>query len=311
MKSAAPRRVCVIGHPVQHSRSPLIHNHWMEIHKIAGSYERLDVPPGNFDTVLKDLAGHGLTGANITVPYKERAYGLVDEVDSSALMIQAINTVWRQDGKLWGGNSDIYGFLANLDEYAPGWDSAEHAVVLGAGGAARAVVHALLVRKIKSISVVNRTVSRAQEMRDHLGGISAHPWVELPDLLASADLVINATSIGMSKSAPPKLDPMWMALPSGLRPPPPEEKEPEPQIPDLTPLRNDAIVTDIVYVPLETELLAAARERGNPVVDGLGMLLHQAVFGFEKWFGVRPEVTPELRALIEKDLQTPEEEHDE
>ncbi|MCO5081481.1 MAG: shikimate dehydrogenase [Rhizobiaceae bacterium] len=267
----------VCGHPIAHSRSPKIHGYWLRQHGIAGSYEAVDVAPPDFAAFLRSLASHGFRGGNITIPHKEAAFALADCRDEAAEAIGAANTLWLEDGKLHASNTDAYGFAANLDARAPEWRRARAAVVLGAGGSSRAVVHALKSRGIADIRIVNRTLARAVELAHHFGdGVSAHEAAILPELLPGADLVVNTTSLGMKGAGDLPSDPAFMA--------------------------SGAIVTDIVYVPLETPFLAAARRHGLKTVDGLGMLLHQAVPGFERWFGVRPEVTPELSAMIVSDL---------
>lgn len=267
----------VCGHPIAHSRSPKIHGYWLRQHGIAGSYEAVDIAPLDFAAFLRSLASHGFRGGNITIPHKEAAFALADCRDEAAEAIGAANTLWLEDGKLHASNTDAYGFAANLDARAPEWRRVRAAVVLGAGGSSRAVVHALKSRGIADIRIVNRTLARAVELAHHFGdGVSAHETAALPELLPGAGLVVNTTSLGMKGAGDLPADPAFMA--------------------------SGAIVTDIVYVPLETRFLAAARRHGLKTVDGLGMLLHQAVPGFERWFGVRPEVTPELRAMIVSDL---------
>ncbi|MEZ5804303.1 MAG: shikimate dehydrogenase [Rhizobiaceae bacterium] len=267
----------VCGHPIAHSRSPKIHGYWLRQHGIAGSYEAVDVAPPDFASFLRSLASHGFRGGNITIPHKEAAFALADCRDEAAEAIGAANTLWLEDGKLHASNTDAYGFAANLDARAPEWRRVRAAVVLGAGGSSRAVVHALKSRGIADICIVNRTLARAVELAHHFGdGVSSHETAALPELLPGAGLVVNTTSLGMKGAGDLPADPAFMA--------------------------SGAIVTDIVYVPLETPFLAAARRHGLKTVDGLGMLLHQAVPGFERWFGVRPEVTPELRAMIVSDL---------
>ncbi|RJG43314.1 shikimate dehydrogenase [Mesorhizobium sp. DCY119] len=267
----------VCGHPIAHSRSPKIHGFWLKKHGIAGFYDAIDMAPENFEAFLGGLAENGLAGGNITIPHKEAAYRFADRRDAAAEEIGAVNTLWFEDGQLCATNTDAHGFAANLDEYAPGWTKAGAAVVLGAGGASRAVIFALKQRGFTDIRIVNRTVARAAELADRFGeGVSAHPSDAVSELLSDAGLLVNTTALGMHGNAEIPADPSH--------------------------LPDHAIVTDIVYVPLETPLLAAARMRGLKTVDGLGMLLHQAVPGFERWFGVRPEVTPELRSLIVSDL---------
>jgi shikimate dehydrogenase len=273
----ASKKAFVCGHPIAHSRSPKIHGFWLKRYGIEGSYTAIDVAPDDFSAFLKGLSGDGFAGGNVTIPHKEAAFRLVDRRDAAAEAIGAVNTLWFADGQLWGGNTDAYGFAANLDEYAPGWDKTDTALVLGAGGAARAVVHALKQRGIRDIRIVNRTVARAEELAASCGeGVSAHPLAATAEFLPETGLLINTTSVGMHGNDELPVDPS--ALP------------------------DHAVVTDIVYVPLETPLLAAARARGLKTVDGLGMLLHQAAPGFERWFGVKPEVTRELRELIVADL---------
>ena len=273
----ATKKAFVTGHPIKHSRSPKIHGHWLAKHGIDGSYEAIDVAPQDFAEFIATLQANGFRGGNVTIPHKEAAFALVHRRDQAAEEIGAVNTLWFEDGLLWGGNTDGHGFAANLDDYAPGWANTGPAVVLGAGGASRAVIQALKQRGVGDIRIVNRTLARAQELRDRFGaGVSAHGTAETHELLADAGLLVNTTALGMVGNEGLAADP---AL-----------------------LPDHAIVTDLVYVPLETPLLAAARARGLKTVDGLGMLLNQAVPGFEHWFGVRPRVTAELRAIIVADL---------
>jgi shikimate dehydrogenase len=273
------RAACVIGWPVAHSRSPLLHGHWLARHGIRGAYLPLAVQPGRMEAALRGLSALGFAGGNVTVPHKEAALAVVDQADALARRIGAVNLVVVQpDGSLHGANTDAYGFLANLREQAPGWRAeAGPVVVLGAGGSARAVLAALGDAGVPEIRLVNRTQDRAKGLASSLGrAISVVAWDDRAAALAGATLLVNTTTQGMHGQ--PALDLDLSSLPAG------------------------AVVTDLVYVPLETPLLAAARARGNPVVDGLGMLLHQAVPSFEAWFGVRPSVTPDLRALIEATL---------
>ncbi len=273
------QKAFVIGHPIAHSRSPKIHGHWLAAHGIAGSYEAIDVAPQALPAFIDAMRENGFRGGNVTIPHKEAVFALVGRRDAAAEAIGAVNTLWFEDGRLCGGNTDAHGFAANLDEHAPHWAANGPAVVLGAGGAARAVVHALKIRGVKDIRVVNRTLARAVELRDRFGaGVSAHPQAAAPDLLGDCGLLVNTTSVGMAGKG------------EGGSPADPAR------------LPAHAVVTDIVYVPLQTPLLTAASARGLKTVDGLGMLLHQAAPGFERWFGVRPEVTPDLRALIVADL---------
>ncbi|MBZ9979651.1 MULTISPECIES: shikimate dehydrogenase [unclassified Mesorhizobium] len=273
----ATKKAFVTGHPIKHSRSPKIHGHWLARYGIDGSYQAIDVAPQDFAEFLSTLQANGYLGGNVTIPHKEAAFALIERRDEAAQQIGAVNTLWLEGGQLWGGNTDSHGFAANLDDHAPGWAINGPAVVLGAGGASRAVIHALKQRGIRDIRIVNRTLARAVELRDRFGaGVSAHGVAATGELLADAGLLINTTALGMQGNEGLAADP---AL-----------------------LPDHAIVTDIVYVPLETPLLAAASARKLKTVDGLGMLLNQAVPGFERWFGVRPQVTPELRALVEADL---------
>jgi len=271
------RAACVIGWPVEHSRSPLIHNYWLKQHGIAGEYRREAVRPEAFADFVAKLSERGYVGANITLPHKEAALRL-SEPDERAKAVGAANTLWLEGNRLFSTNTDVEGFLANLDASAPQWDQGlREVLVLGAGGAARAIVHGLLGRGVKNVHVANRSFARAQALRERFGA-SLHPvrWEEIGGHLSAAGLLVNATSLGM-KGYPP-LDIRIKNLPA------------------------KAVVADIVYAPLVTPLLAAARKRALRTADGLGMLLHQAVRGFALWFGVTPQVTGELRALLKADL---------
>lgn len=273
------RRACIMGHPVAHSRSPLIHGYWLRALGIEGAYEFKDLRPEEFGPFVQNLEKHGYVGGNVTAPHKEAACRLVAARDAAAEAVGAVNTLWLEGGRLLGGNSDVHGFLANLDDRAPGWDARPpRAVLLGAGGGARSAAYGLRQRGA-DVSLVNRTRARAEELAERFGARACGPEA-LPGLLAGADLLVNCTSLGMEGSAPLEID--------------------------LGPLRPGAVVCDLVYVPLETVLIAQARARGHRVVDGLGMLLQQAGFGFRKWFGGDPRVTPELRAMIEGDLKAKE-----
>jgi shikimate dehydrogenase len=278
--SSVPPRACVIGWPVKHSRSPLIHTYWLEQLGIEGSYGRAEVAPADFTNFVSNLAAKDLRGGNVTLPHKEMAFTLATRKTEIAIKLQAVNTLWIESGELWGDNTDVTGFLAGLDQEADGWDkNGQKAIILGAGGASRAIAQALLLRNIKEISIFNRTLERAVELAHIFGaGVIAQPWTDLAEAMTNADLLVNTTSLGMSG-------------------------QPELAI-DLSPLPNHAVVYDIVYAPLETPLLLQARTRGLRSVGGLSMLLNQAVPGFEHWFGQRPEVTPELRALIEADIKS-------
>lgn len=265
----------VFGWPVGHSRSPRLHGYWLEQMGIDGAYLPLAVKPGDFEQVLRALPRMGFAGANVTVPHKEEACRLVDELEPLARRIGAVNTlVVGGDGRIGGRNTDAYGFFANLRQGCPSWrPEAAPAVVLGAGGAARAVVAALADAGVPEIRLANRSRQRAEQVAAELGGpVTVVGWDERSAALDGAGLLVNTTTLGMAGQPPLEID--------------------------LSPLPVPALVNDIVYVPLETPLLAAARARGNAVVDGLGMLLHQAVPGFEAWFGRRPEVTPALREFV-------------
>ena len=289
------KRACVIGWPISHSLSPAIHGYWLKRYGIDGDYVKEAVEPKDFEGFLKSLAERGFRGANITVPHKIAAFRLCDARDAAAEAIGAVNTVSAGGGKLAGSNTDAFGFLASLDSAAPGWDRSgqfsgtaagtscplpggegqgegRSAVVIGAGGAARAVVWALRQRGFEEIRIVNRTSARAEDLAAAFPAARAYGFEALARALEGACFVVNASTLGM-KGAPP-LDI------------------------DLSPAARDATVCDIVYTPLETGLLAEARRLGLNAVDGLGMLLHQAAPGFDAWFGVRPEVTAELRAAV-------------
>ncbi len=271
----------VTGFPIKHSRSPLIHGFWLKEHGIEGSYEAIEVLPENFAEFAAWLAKNGFAGGNVTIPHKEVAFAAVDSHDAAAAAIGAVNTLWFEDGRLCGGNTDAYGFAANLDALAPGWDNADTALVLGAGGAGRAIVHALQTRGFSRIAIVNRTLSRAEELASHFGeGVSAHGWDAAQALVKDAGLIVNTTSLGMSGHGEPTEFPL-----------------------DLSEAQKSAVATDIVYIPLKTPFLASAEAAGLKTVDGLGMLLHQAVPGFERWFGKRPEVTEALRNYILDDMK--------
>ncbi|WP_114944162.1 shikimate dehydrogenase [Microvirga calopogonii] len=274
----------VVGHPIKHSRSPLIHGYWLKQYGIDGSYERIDVAPVKFGDFLKDFRSQGFAGGNVTIPHKEMAFLSVERRTERAERVGAVNTLWFEDGVIWGDNTDVIGFMAHLDaSLGKGWEQdVDTALVLGAGGAARAVVAGLQDRPLKRILVANRTLSKAEDLvRDLRPGSSValetSAWEALGRVIPHAQLIVNTTSLGMAGQPPLTLD--------------------------LSRVPRNAAVADIVYVPLETPLLSAAAAQGLRTVDGLGMLLHQAVPGFKRWFGVTPEVTPELRALILADIE--------
>lgn len=274
----------VVGHPITHSRSPLIHGYWLKQYGLPGSYERLDVTPAEFPDFLRGFHRQGFAGGNVTLPHKEAACRLVDQKTERAERLGAVNTLWVEDGIVWGDNTDVLGFMAHLDQsLGTGWEQpVGTALVVGAGGAARAVVAGLQERRIPRILVLNRTLPKAEDLvrdlrDDGPSSLVALPWADIGPALAEAGLVVNTTSLGMAGQPPLDLD-------LGISP-------------------ETAVVADVVYVPLRTPLLAAAEARGLRTVDGLGMLLHQAVPGFARWFGVVPQVTPELRALIVADIE--------
>lgn len=271
-------RCFVVGHPIAHSRSPLIHGEWLRQYGIAGSYERVDVAPSDLPAFVQRLRGGEFAGGNVTVPHKEAVMALVDEVSDAGRAVGAVNTLWRQNGRILADNSDVSGFLAHLDATVPDWQArAGTALILGAGGAARGVCYGLKSRGVDRIIVVNRSPERAQELATALGRpLETGDWNRRDQLVGQADLIVNTTALGMQGKPPLDID--------------------------LSGLRPGTIVDDIVYVPLKTALLAEAERRGGILVDGLGMLLHQAVPGFARWFGVTPEVTPALRSLIEADI---------
>ena len=269
----------VIGWPVAHSRSPLIHNYWLEKHGFAGSYVQLAVAPGHLSVALPGLAALGFKGCNITIPHKVDALQLVHMLDANAARVGAVNTVVVQpDGQLKGMNTDGFGYIQSLLDAKPDWRAdAGPITVLGAGGAARAVVLALKEQGAKEIRLLNRSPDKAKALAAEFGApISALPWEQRHDALADCALLVNTTSMGMHGGLELDLS--------------------------LSKLPVRALVSDIIYVPLQTPLLAAAQTRGNQTVNGLGMLLNQARPAFEAWFGVLPDITPELRALVENTL---------
>jgi shikimate dehydrogenase len=279
----APKQAFVAGFPIGHSRSPLIHNAWLRRYGLSGAYRAVEVAPDAFGDFVASLRRPDASycGGNVTIPHKEKAFALADRVDPLTEELGAANTLWVEDGKVLATNTDGYGFSANLDERHPAWCSRRGiAVVFGAGGASRAVIQAVRERGFREIHVINRTVERAKALAERFdscvfaGGIDA-----MEEVMKGADLFVNTTSLGMKGGAAPSID--------------------------FTLLDPAATVTDIVYVPLETPFLKAAKACGLATVDGLGMLLHQAVPGFEKWFGVRPEVTEDLRRLVIADMECP------
>lgn len=271
------RAACVIGWPAKQSRSPRLHGYWIRKYGIDGDYRIEEQPPEAFAAFLRDLEAHGYVGANVTMPHKDAAFAL-SQPDDRARAVGAANTLWLERGALKSTNTDVEGFVAALDESAPGWDRrGRAAIVLGAGGAGRAIAYGLLDRGLRTVHVVNRTLAKAEEIRARFGsGIEPATWDDLPRLMREASLLANATSLGMVGKDARRID--------------------------LSALPDDAVVADAVSVPLVTPLLDAALRRGLTTSNGLGMLLHQAVRGFELWFGVRPRVTEELRRLIAADI---------
>ncbi len=269
----------VIGHPIAHSRSPLIHGTWIAQHGLDASYEAIDVAPAALPAFFDRLRTGEFSGGNVTIPHKEAVFALCDSVDPLATSIGAVNTLVVQGGQVHGTNTDYLGFLGNLDAAAPGWSTGlETAIVLGAGGAARAILVALQSRNIGPIVLLNRTRETAEKLAAEMAGpISVASLDDFNAVAPLARLVVNTSSIGMHGTRFEGLD--------------------------LACLPPDALVTDIVYAPLETPLLADAKSRGLKTVDGLGMLLHQAVPGFAAWFGVRPEVDQALYAKVEATLR--------
>ncbi len=272
---SAFRLAGVMGWPIDHSRSPALHGHWLARYGIEGAYVPLPVRRADLEQALRALPALGFAGVNLTVPHKETGARIVDHLDPAAVRLGSVNTVLvRPDGTLEGRSTDGYGFLRNLENGAPGWRPGSGPVVmLGAGGAARAIAGSLIEAGVTEIRLINRTEERAVELAREIGPlVRVLPWAERTAALAGCGLLVNTTSLGMAGQPPLELD--------------------------LTELPRTAIVNDIVYVPLETPLLAAARRRGNPVVDGLGMLLHQARPAFAAFFGVEPTVDQDLRAAV-------------
>jgi shikimate dehydrogenase len=266
----------VMGWPVMHSRSPKLHNYWFAHYGLAGTYLPLAIKPEGLEAALRALAPLGFSGCNLTIPHKERALAIVDAVDPVARRVGAISCiVVRRDGSLAGSNHDGYGFVRNMLQQQPDWRAdARPVVVIGGGGGARAVVYSLAERGAREIRLTNRTFARAQALEREFGApVKALAWDDRHAALDGAAMLVNATSQGMVGQ--PALDLALDRLPTS------------------------AVVCDIVYIPLETPLLAAARRRGNRTVDGLGMLLHQARPAWQAWFALDPEVTPELRAVLE------------
>lgn len=273
------KRACVIGWPIEHSRSPLIHRYWLKHYGVEGAYTKEAVPSEEVRDFIISLGKKGLAGCNVTVPHKEVAYAMAEVKHASADAVGAANTLWLEDGRLHAANTDTYGFMRHLTLSAPEWPASEGPVsVLGAGGASRAVVFGLLGAGVGEVRVFNRTRARAEDLAAHFGSrVRVFDWEERSVESRSSTALVNTTTTGMNGEGS-------LAI-------------------EFDGFRDDCVVSDIVYVPLETEFLASARAHGLKTVDGLGMLLHQAVPGFEKWFGVRPEVTEELRSMIVEDIE--------
>jgi shikimate dehydrogenase len=273
------KRACVIGWPIEHSRSPLIHNYWLKKHGIDAIYEKKAVEPKNVAQFIADLAGSEFVGCNVTIPHKETVFQAVAETDKIAGRLAAVNTVYIRNGKVCGTNTDGEGFIASLRHSHPKFVLRDkEAIIIGAGGAAKAIIGALIDEGVAKIGVINRTRERILDLQEQFGSqIIEINESSNNDALVTCDLLINTTSLGMEGG-------IELAL-------------------DIRRLKSNALVADIIYVPLETALLAKAKELGHPVLGGLGMLLHQAVRGFELWFGFRPEVTQELHDLVANDVQ--------
>jgi shikimate dehydrogenase len=272
------KKACIIGWPVTYSRSPLIHNYWIRQHGVDAVYERQPVEPGKIPEFISDFQNSGFVGCNVTAPHKEAVFEAVTNVDAASRRLGALNTLYVRNGNLHGTNTDGEGYLANLRHTHPGYEiSSGKVIILGAGGAAKAIIGALVDAGAKQIGIINRTTVRTQALQNQFGNVIEPITVEnAASAVAKCDLLINTTSLGMS--AQPALEF------------------------DLGNFPVTTIISDIVYSPLETSLLKQARIRGNPILGGLGMLLHQAVRGFELWFGVRPEVTKELYEIVAADV---------
>ena len=272
-------RACVIGWPVAHSRSPLIHGHWLKTYGIAGSYTKHPVRPEDAATFLRTMGEQGFAGCNVTLPHKEVAYAVAAHKQAAARAMGAANTLWFENGRLVADNTDSIAFMSHLRASVPGLDLKNRLVaLLGAGGAARALIFAFLEAGAAEVRIFNRTRERAVAVARHFGAaVKPHDWGRRVEGSREAALLVNATSLGMQGAGDLDMD--------------------------VSRLDAKCVVADIVYVPLVTPLLAAATARGLATVDGLGMFLHQAVPGFEKWFGVRPAVTDELRALVVADIE--------
>ena len=273
------KRACVIGWPIEHSRSPLIHGHWLKKYGIEGSYTKEAVKPEDLESFLRSLGANGFAGCNVTVPHKEAAFAAAELKDKSALAVGAANTIWREGNKIACANTDTYGFMQHLKVSVPNWQKRDAPVsILGAGGAARAIIYGFLEAGVEQILLFNRSRERANIIAQHYGPkVKALDWADRERTSHASSVIVNTTILGMMGDGSPDID--------------------------FAHFHRDCVAADIVYVPLQTAFMSAAEMRGLKTVDGLGMLLHQAVPGFEKWFGVRPEVTPELRALIQAGIE--------
>jgi shikimate dehydrogenase len=273
------KKACVIGWPVAHSRSPLIHNYWLKKYGIDAVYEKKAIEPKDTAQFIANLAASEFTGCNVTIPHKEAAFLAVSETDEIAGRLAAVNTVYVRNGKVCGTNTDGEGFVASLRHSHPKFIVRDkEAIVAGAGGAAKAIIGALLDEGMAKVGIINRTRERILDLQEQFGSqIIELNETAATEALVTCDLLVNTTSLGMEGGKE-------LAL-------------------DIRQLKQNALVVDIIYTPLETALLAKAKELGHPVLGGLGMLLHQAVRGFELWFGVRPEVTRDLHDLVAADIQ--------
>lgn len=273
------RRACVIGWPIEHSRSPDIHNYWLEEYALDGSYDKVAVQPSEVEQFLNSLVANGFEGCNVTIPHKETAFRVAQETEPSARAVGAANTLWLENRRLCASNTDTYGFMTYLSATVPGWKQRDAPVsILGAGGAARAIAYGFLEAGVEEVRVFNRTGGRAEALADALGPrVKAYSWDERSKRSQDVGVLVNATSLGLKGQGSPGIE--------------------------FDSFDERCIVADIVYVPLVTDFLQSAKKRGLKTVDGLGMLLHQAVPGFEKWFGVRPEVTDKLYRHVAATLE--------
>lgn len=276
--SLPAKRACVIGWPITHSRSPIIHRYWLAKHAVAGEYIKVEVRPEDAASFLTSLAAQGFDGCNVTIPHKEVAFRIAAERDATSLAVGAANTLWLDRGRLHAANTDTYGYMTYLAAVAPHWQTRDAPVaILGAGGAARAIVHGFLAAGVSEIRVFNRSRDRAEALAADFGPrIKVLDWQQREEKSRTAAVLVNTTSLGLRHKGDIGID--------------------------FSSFNAATIVSDIVYAPLETAFLAGARRCGLITVDGLGMLLHQAVPGFERWFGMRPEVTAELFALVAADI---------